>query len=136
MTDALKTAEARQNAAAKLGFDWPEIAGVWDKLHEEIRELQQANSQRERIEELGDLLFMLVNLARHLNIDPQHALRQGTDKFDRRFAVVCKTMREQGVAMSAETLPQMEAAWEHAKRLERAGQDGYRSDSSESGDTD
>lgn len=136
MTDALKLAQARQNEAAELGFDWPEIAGVWDKLHEEVRELQQAGTQRERIEELGDLLFMLVNLARHLDIDPQHALLQGTDKFERRFAVVCAEMHKQGLAMSADTLPQMEAAWQQAKRLERTGQGRYRSQAGESGDTD
>ncbi|MBR9813435.1 hypothetical protein GYB61_06200 [bacterium] len=126
MVDALKQAEARQRSAAAQGFDWPDIDGVWAKLHEEIEELQQAGNAAERAEELGDLLFMLVNLSRHLGIDPQQALADGTAKFDRRFASVCAQMREQGVAMSPETLPQMEAAWQVAKRMERTQPGGYR----------
>ena len=97
------------------------MSGVWDKLQEEIRELQQAGNPAEQTEELGDLLFMLVNLARHLGVDAQQALQQGTQKFDRRFAVVCQLMQDRGLTMCAGTLPQMEAAWQLAKQQERAG---------------
>ena len=120
MDDALKQAEQRQRAASELGFDWPNMDGVWDKLTEELEELRRAGSDAEREEELGDLLFMLVNVARHLNIDARAALLQGNEKFDRRFAVVREAMQRQGLAMTANNLPQMEAAWQHAKRLERA----------------
>ena len=125
--DSLDRARQVQDAAARLGFDWPEIDGAWDKLHEEIGELQAAASDAERREELGDLLFMLVNLSRHLGVNPQAALAQATAKFERRFAHVQAGMRAQGRPMEAAELDAMEALWQAAKRLERRGEPGYRS---------
>lgn len=119
MADVLKQAEAEQAVAAALGFDWPDIDGAWDKLLEELTELRRARTRAQQTEELGDLLFMLVNLARHLGVDPQQAAELGIEKFQRRFAVVKAEMAAQGLPLCAENLSQMEAAWQHAKQLER-----------------
>lgn len=73
---------------AKVGFDWPNIAGVYDKLREETAELQAANTPAERLAELGDILFVLVNLARWLGVDAESALREANLRFTRRFQAV------------------------------------------------
>jgi uncharacterized protein YabN with tetrapyrrole methylase and pyrophosphatase domain len=74
-----------------VGFDWPSIDGVYEKLHEEVRELQTAVSPQHQAEELGDLLFVTVNLAKWLDIDAESALREANAKFSRRFKALGKT---------------------------------------------
>ncbi len=82
---ALARAQKIQKRAARVGFDWPDISGATAKLHEEIEELKDAKSEAERFEEFGDLLFAAVNIARHLDIDAEAALKAGTTKFENRF---------------------------------------------------
>lgn len=117
---SLNQAMALQHAAAQFGFDWPEEAMVWEKLSEELKELELAKTVDEKASEMGDVLFTVVNLARLLNIDPEAALEAANIRFKRRFAYVCQ---------SAETLPPkgdparldaMEARWQEAKRIEKA----------------
>ncbi|MCB2179650.1 nucleoside triphosphate pyrophosphohydrolase [bacterium] len=112
---ALSVADNYQRRAARVGFDWPEIDGVFDKLAEELGELQAAKTDADREEEFGDLLFALVNLARWWQIDAESALRETNAKFRRRFAVIEQTAREQGKALSDLSLEEMDAIWEQAK---------------------
>src|SRR3546814_3738565 len=81
---ALLRAEKLQKRAARTGFDWPDLGGVIDKIEEELGEVRAAASQAEREEEVGDPLFAVVNLARHLKVDPEVALRTANGKFDKR----------------------------------------------------
>lgn len=115
-----------QKRAARVGFDWPEIEQVVDKLDEEISEIKEllgnSNPKREleAIEdELGDVLFAVVNLARHLEIDPERALRGANRKFERRFRVVEQTLEAKEVDLVDAGLDEMEAAWREAKEAER-----------------
>ncbi len=117
---ALQRAAELQRAAACHGFDWRDAAGVLPKLHEELGELEAAMSQpegREQArEELGDLLFTCVNLARHLDIDADGALRRANTKFENRFRRVEEDIRAQGGTLEDATLAEMDALWEAAKR--------------------
>lgn len=104
--------------AAKVGFDWPEVEQVIEKIHEELEEVKEASSGgvRDRIEdEIGDLLFSVTNLARHYGIDPERALRRTNAKFERRFAAVEKGLEQQGRALDGASLEEMEALWVQAK---------------------
>lgn len=118
---ALTRAEKLQTKAAKVGFDWPNQAPVIDKIEEEWREmkveLEKANNETtpEVAEEFGDFLFSVVNLARHLGIDPEHALRQTNAKFVRRFGYVETEIRDQKSKVEDATLDEMEAIWQQAK---------------------
>ncbi len=115
-----------QQRAARVGFDWPGIEGVFAKIREEIDELQaemtssttqdsqEAHDRRE--DELGDLFFALVNLARHLKIDPETALRRTNRKFEQRFRSVEKTLADQGIPMADATLEAKERLWQAAKK--------------------
>ncbi len=118
LTRALKI----QKRAAQVGFDWRERARVLDKLKEEIMELSQAIAEKRNAEkltdEMGDILFVCVNLARHIGVDPEAALRATNDKFARRFRHVEKTIGARGKALSDVTLDEMDAAWDDAKRSE------------------
>jgi uncharacterized protein YabN with tetrapyrrole methylase and pyrophosphatase domain len=110
--------EAQQisSKAAAVGFDWQNPDQVLDKLDEELDELDQARKagSREEIEgEIGDLLFVLVNLARFFKVDPEQALRRTNAKFRKRFAHV-----EAGVQLPGATIEQMEALWQEAKRAD------------------
>jgi len=120
---ALTRAEKLGKRAARLGFDWPETAPVIDKIEEETAELRAeiaADAPPERLEEeLGDLLFSVVNLARHLRIEPEHALRAANRKFERRFRQVEKTLAESGHKPEDAGLNAMEAAWKAAKAEEK-----------------
>jgi ATP diphosphatase len=113
---ALLRAEKLQKRAARTGFDWPDTVRVIDKIVEELDEVREAESQDAREEEIGDLLFAVVNLARHLKIDPETALRKGNAKFDRRF----RTMEALAGGVFADlSLEQQEALWQEAKRAEK-----------------
>jgi len=115
---ALVQAQRLGEAAARLGFDWPHLEGVLLKVEEEWREFRQALEQGPhpaREEELGDLLFSLVNVARFLQIDSEGALRRTIYKFIKRFHVVERTLAKAGKTMEAATLEEMEAIWEAAK---------------------
>lgn len=114
---ALLRAEKLQKRAARTGFDWPETARVIDKVVEELEEVRDATTPDEREEEVGDLLFAVVNLARHLRIDPETALRKANGKFDRRF----RSMEDMaGTAFSALSLDDQEALWQRAKKREKS----------------
>jgi tetrapyrrole methylase family protein/MazG family protein len=107
-----------QKKAAKAGFDWPEIAGVFEKIREELGEAAAAirNGNGERIEEeLGDLLFSAVNLCRYVKAEPSVALQKTNAKFTRRFQYVEKQMRKAGAEMKQENLALMDGFWEETK---------------------
>ena len=108
---ALQRAQKLQKRAAKVGFDWPDAGPVVEKVREELDELAEAASDAERHEEMGDLLFSVVNLARHSGVDAEAALRDANAKFQRRFEAV-----EDAVDLSSADLDTMEAAWGEAKR--------------------
>lgn len=119
---ALTRAAKIQNRAAKVGFDWQEIGPVWDKLQEEMDEIHEAVNQQlgqDKIEdELGDLLCVCVNLARHLNVDPEKALRRSNNKFERRFRHIEEQLIKQGKTTTHATLEEMDALWDDAKKQE------------------
>lgn len=108
-----------QLEAAALGFDWNHVDELWAKLQEEIGELREAAHQGEARtrDELGDLLFMVLNLARHLRVDPVQALSQANAKFSRRFAHVLSHRAEWDAVAAPTRLDAMERLWVEAKRL-------------------
>ncbi len=112
---ALSQAQEYQDRAARVGFDWPEIEGVLDKIGEEIREVKEASNATELENELGDLLFALVNLSRWKKIDAESALRRTNQRFKRRFAFIESGARAEGKNLSDLSLAQMDALWEKAK---------------------
>ncbi len=114
---ALLQAEAYQKRAARVGFDWPDIRGVLDKLEEELREVHQAADGPERASEIGDLLFAVVNLARWYKIDPESSLRECNARFRQRFGHIEAVARSQGKSAADLSLDEMEALWQEAKRL-------------------
>jgi len=120
---ALTRAEKLQQRAARVGFDWPEVPPILDKIAEEIDELHReiaAKAAAARIEdEVGDLLFAVVNLARRLHADPEQALRAACRKFDRRFRRIEARLAEQGLAPQSAGLEAMEAEWRKAKGEEK-----------------
>lgn len=109
-----------QAAAAAEGFDWDDAQGLWDKLAEEIAELREAADPVHRQEELGDLLFMIANIARHLQLDPLAALTAANGKFRRRYGHVAAHLDGLAPLGDPQRLVQMEALWQDAKRLEKA----------------
>jgi nucleoside triphosphate diphosphatase len=115
---ALTRAVKLQNRAARVGFDWPEVGQVVDKIAEEARELTQA-PKAEQAEEYGDLLFVMANLARHLDIDPEAALRAANEKFTRRFRFIEAALATGGRRPQDSDLAEMDALWDAAKRAER-----------------
>ncbi len=118
-TEALARALAVQRDAARVGFDWPEIAPVFDKVLEEVEEIREAlalGQQEHAKDELGDLLFAVVNLARFLHADPAEALHRTTDRFEHRFRRVCEIVRDAGKAPQDCALEELDAAWDRAKR--------------------
>ena len=107
-----------QKRAARVGFDWPEISQVLDKIDEETKELIEAKKTepQQRIkEEFGDLMFSIVNLGRHLKVDPEEALKQTNRKFITRFNFVESSIRSQGKKIEDTSLEEMEALWQQAK---------------------
>jgi ATP diphosphatase len=105
---------------AAVGFDWPTVGGVLDKIEEEVRELREAVAQghARRVDEFGDVLFSLANLARRLQIEPETALRQANDKFTRRFDALEADFASRGVRMQDATLDELEDAWRRVKATE------------------
>jgi tetrapyrrole methylase family protein/MazG family protein len=113
---ALTQALEYQDRAARVGFDWPEVEGVLDKVREEIEEIKQAQNIDEVTAELGDLFFVLVNLARWRKVDAESALRGTNMKFKKRFAYVEQGAKKQGRNLSDMTLGEMDAFWDEAKK--------------------
>lgn len=116
---ALTRAEKLQKRAARVGFDWPDIAMVIDKIAEEARELAEARDtlpQDKIAEEMGDLLFVMANLARHLKVDPEDALRRANAKFTRRFAFIEAELAKRGKRPDDSDLAEMDTLWDSAKR--------------------
>ncbi len=119
---ALMRAVKLQKRAARVGFDWPHAGHVIDKIAEEARELAEARDTlpREKIEEeMGDLLFVMANLARHLGVDPEVALRGANAKFTRRFRAIEAALGDRGTRPADATLEEMDALWDAAKAAER-----------------
>ena len=114
---ALNQAQEYQDRAARVGFDWPEIEDVLDKVREEIEEVKTAENPEQVKGELGDLFFVLVNLSRWRGVDAESALREANLKFRRRFAHVEKNAKTQGRNLSDMTLEEMDSFWNDAKRL-------------------
>ena len=119
---ALMRAEKLQRRAARVGFDWPDLAPVTAKVHEELDEIAEAAAAGQppaRLEEeVGDLLFACVNLARHLGVDPETALRNGNAKFERRFREVEARLDADGTTAADASLDEMEMHWQAAKQAE------------------
>ncbi len=113
---ALEQAQEYQDRAARVGFDWPEIEGVLDKVKEEIDEIKHAETDFELASEIGDLFFALVNLARWKKVDAESALRGTNLKFKKRFAVVEQVAKKQERRLSDLTLEEMDALWNDAKK--------------------
>jgi MazG family protein len=110
LTRALKL----QAKAAKVGFDWPDVSHVYDKLAEELQELQNAAPQ-DRAEELGDLLFVIANIARHYGVDPEAALRGANAKFERRFRFIEDKLKTRNKTPAQSDLEEMDALWNESK---------------------
>lgn len=115
---ALQRAEKLQKRAATVGFDWPEASQVLDKIEEEIAELRVAmanDDQAEIQDELGDLMFAMTNLARHVNVKSEMAIRSTNQKFVKRFQFIESRLSEQSKSLEDATLEEMEALWQLAK---------------------
>jgi nucleoside triphosphate diphosphatase len=120
---ALTRAAKLGKRASSVGFDWPNIDGVFDKMFEELQELKVAVTSQQQAEihaELGDLLFSIANLGRHLKVDLESALRATNSKFERRFRYVEKGLSERGKSPQTSSLEEMDELWDEAKKTERA----------------
>jgi MazG family protein len=111
---ALSRALKLQAKAAKVGFDWPHVDHVYEKLAEEVTELREAPPEK-RTEELGDLFFVIANLARHYGVDPETALRGANAKFERRFTHIEDALEKIGKSPDQSTLTEMDELWNKAK---------------------
>ena len=112
---ALSLAEEYQKRAARVGFDWPELKPVLDKVYEELEEVKEAKTQLRKEEELGDLLFAVVNLIRWYKVDAESALRKMDRRFLKRFNFIEEKVRKQGRKLQDMKLDEMDAIWEEAK---------------------
>ena len=110
-----------QKRAGTVGFDWNDVGAVFDKLHEEIGEIEaeiETDGGHDRLEdEVGDVLFVIANLARHLHVDPEKALQRTNEKFRRRFGHIETSLEARGRSLEEATLDEMEALWQEAKYL-------------------
>lgn len=117
---ALIRADRLQKRAARIGFDWDSVAGAWTKVHEEIKEIedimQTSQDKALLLEELGDLLFSVVNVTRKLDIDAEESLRQANKKFMSRFKYLEKQVKNSGEELKNLTLAQLDLLWDEAKR--------------------
>jgi MazG family protein len=116
---ALAASQEMQERAANIGYDWPSIDGVIAKVTEEAQEIVDATTDAERAEEFGDLLMVLVNVARKLGIESEAALRAANDKFRRRFATVERLAAERAVALRDLSFDELDALWDAAKAEEK-----------------
>ena len=122
---ALMRAQKISKRAARAGFEWPDVMAVFDKLDEERAELIEAMSMPKPrrdtavAEELGDLLFVVVNIARHLNVDAEEALRQANFKFEKRFRNMEQSIARSGKNLNSASMDEMQSAWDDTKRTER-----------------
>ncbi|MCK5042137.1 MAG: nucleoside triphosphate pyrophosphohydrolase [Sphingomonadales bacterium] len=121
---ALLRALKLQKRAARVGFDWDNIDDVIAKMHEEIAETAEEIAKKGKSnpkveEEFGDLMFVMANLARHLHINPEEALRLANAKFERRFKAVEENLRDNGTSIEAASLHEMEAEWQEVKKAEK-----------------
>jgi ATP diphosphatase len=115
---ALSRAQKLQKRAARVGFDWPAIDGVWEKIEEEVAEVREAiavGSHSDIEAEVGDVLIAVVNLARHLGVDAETAARRANGRFESRFRHMEKAADEDGVSLRDESLAQLEQRWQRAK---------------------
>lgn len=112
---ALKRAEKIQKRAARAGFDWPDSQGAKSKITEELGEIEQAVNEQQLFEEIGDLLFSVVNYSRHLNIDPEEALKSATTKFSNRFIKMEAIARQEKQDFSKLSLNEKEEYWQQTK---------------------
>ncbi len=115
---ALAQAQNYQRRAARVGFDWQELGGVIEKIHEEIEELCTARRPEKKTSETGDLLFTLVNVARWLDVDAESALREANARFRSRFEAMEAHVREQGGRIGERSLVELNALWERVKGTE------------------
>lgn len=116
---ALVRAEKIQQRAARVGFDWPSPPPVFDKVAEELDEVREAGREQDAAalhDEIGDLLFAAVNLARHHQVDAENALRSATRKFDRRFRAVEQLALARGLRLDAQDIDSLDALWDEVKR--------------------
>ncbi len=121
---SLLRAQKLQKKAAKVGFKWDNATHVLDKLEEEIQEMRQAianNDPKNQEEELGDIIFLIANYARMLDINAEEALRKCNNKFERRFKGIEQDIKSQGLDISSATLEQMEKSWNKQKEKEKKG---------------
>ena len=126
---ALERARRMSERASRVGFDWPDLGAVWKKVEEELRELKKAEkspSRQAAEEELGDLLFTLVNWARFKGLSAEEALRKANRRFARRFFQVEKGLRKKGKRPQDSTLEEMDHLWNEAKKKARGGGHGQK----------
>lgn len=117
---ALMRAQKIQHKASKAGFDWQDSAGAFDKIYEEINELNSAidhNNQSEIENEFGDLLFSCVNVARFIGVDSEEALKASTDKFIKRYIIVEQLAEEKGISMKESSVEELDELWNKAKEI-------------------
>lgn len=114
----LQRAAKIQAAAATVGFDWPQVEPVVAKIHEELGEIRAAKGEEQRVEEVGDLLFSCVNLARHLGVDAEMALRQACAKFTGRFEKMEQMVKTNRQSIEQLSLDEMEQYWQQSKQLD------------------
>ncbi len=115
---SLLLAQKVQDKAARVGFDWPDIAGPWQKVAEEIEELKAAETKAQKQDELGDAIFALVNLARFMDVDAEDSLRHTVQKFIRRFDYIEAQLDNEHIAWKDADLTKLDALWDQAKGLE------------------
>ena len=117
-TPALASAQLMQDRVSRDGFDWDDLASVFDKVYEELKEMQDASTHEDLIDEIGDILFSVVNVSRWYGIHAEDALRNSTAKFKRRYLLMEKLAKERRLQLSNMTLKAKDRLWEKAKQIE------------------
>lgn len=123
-SNALSESQRIQDAASALGFDWPDIEGVFDKVHEELDEIRQALAEGDAEQarrEIGDVLFAAVNLARFLGAEASDELTRTNNRFSTRFSMVKRLAAERNWDMRTRSLDELDQLWNEAKKAEKAG---------------